>query len=346
VCAWVCYEPAVLRSRTLLALGLALCLTAATSEAEAVVVERVVAVVGEKPILLSELRRRAKAALLQAQRSLPEGPQLAAAESTIMKEALGRMVDEELEAQAAERSRVAVTSEEVSNALRTVAGGQGLSVADVYKQARQQFGLTDQEYRDEIRRQLLEGKMLQIRVKGRIRITEEDVKNAYERYAREEKKRREYHPAWIVLSIAPGSSAEAIAERKATAEVLAERAKKEDFAALATKFSDDTPTRAQGGDLGIRAPAGSPSAQQGRPILAAELEQALLALEDGGVSGPVRYGDAYVVLKLLARQPSQLGPYEQAKNTVVQLLQNELFIKAKKKWLEELRKKTHVEERL
>lgn len=329
----------------------AACLAAAvwlfSPPAEAVVVERVVAVVGDKPILLTELRRRAKARLIQIEAVIPPGPQRAAEEQNTLKTALEAMIEEELEAQAAEKAKITVTSDEITQTLKTVAQAQGLSIDDLYKQARKIFGLTEQEYREEIKRQVLEGKMLQARVRNRIRITEEDVKAGYERVVREEKKAREFRPAWIVVSVDPNASVEARAERKALAEAVVKKAKDgEDFAVLAKKFSDDAGTRDKGGDLGIRANHGSPSAQRGRPVVAVELEQALSLLEPGDVSSPVKVGDTWIVLKLLSRQPSQIGTYEQAKNEIVRMLQEELFRKAKKKWIEELTRKTHVERRL
>ena len=42
-------------------------------------------------------------------------------------------------------------------------------------------GLTPQEYRDEVRRQILEGKLLQLRVRAAVRLTEDDVKATYTR---------------------------------------------------------------------------------------------------------------------------------------------------------------------
>jgi peptidyl-prolyl cis-trans isomerase SurA len=220
-------------------------------------------------------------------------------------------------------------------------------VASLYKEARAK-GLSDQDFRDEIRRQVLEGKLLLLRVKGRVRITEEDVRSMYEKSVREERRRREYRPAWVVLRIMPGSSAQAIQERQALADEIARRARGgEDFAALAKQYSDDTATRDNAGDLGIRAPSGTQAAMQGRrPTMAPDLEAALLPLEPGGVTDPVRIGDAIVVLKLMTRQPSRYTNLEAARGEMVQRLQVEILEKAKRKWLDELKRRTHLDVRL
>jgi peptidyl-prolyl cis-trans isomerase SurA len=335
--------------RPLVAAGLALALVLGLGRpAEAVVVERIVAIVGERAILLSELRDRARPYLVAVQQKMPSGAQQAAAESQIFKELIEKMIDEELEAQAASKARVSVSSEEVDNAVQNIAASQGMTSEQLYKSARAASGMTRQEYREELRRQILEGKMVQLRVRGKVRISEEDVRTQFERTVREERRRREYRPAWIVLRILPRSSPEAVAERKALAADLLARARRgEDFAELARKFSDDPETREKGGDLGIRAPQGSPNAITGkRPVMAPDLEAALLPLEPGQVAGPLQVGDAIAVLKLVDRQASRYSTLEEARNEMLQRLQAEILEKAKRRWLEDLKKRTHIDVRL
>jgi peptidyl-prolyl cis-trans isomerase SurA len=338
-----------MRAPLRLALSFAVLAAAALGSvpARAVIAERVVAVVGDRPILLSDLRARARPFLIQIAQRVPPGPQQAAAESQVFKELIEKMIDEELESQAAEKARVTVTSDEVDAAIRNVAGLQNIPVPDLMKAAARS-GLSEQDYRDEIRRQLLEGKMLQLRVKGRVRITEEDVKAMFDRTVREEKRRREYHPAWVVLRVPAGSSLAAREERVALARSIAQRARAgEDFAEIAKRFSDDVATREAGGDLGIRAPVGSPSAAQGKhPVLSPDLEAVALALEPGQVADPIPIADAIVVIKLVSRQPSRYTTYEAAKPEMLQRLQAEILEKAKRKWLDELKSRTHLDVRL
>lgn len=329
------------------AVALAAVLSSA-APARAFIVERVVAVIGDRPILLSELRNRARPFLLQVTQKVPPGPQFAAAESQVLKELMEKMIDEELETQAADKAHITVTPDEVDNAIRNVAQLQGLSMADLLREAQVRSGMSEQDYRDEIRRQILEGKMLQIRVKGRVRITEEDVRGMYERTLRDERRRREYHPSWIVLRILPGSTRDAVTERRELAKQIVQRLRKgEDFAALAKAYSDDSATRDLGGDLGIRAPQGSQAATSGKKqVLAPELETAVLALEPGQVADPVEVGGALAILRLESRQPSRYTTYEAAKAEMVQRLQTEILERAKRKWLEELKSHTHLDVRL
>ncbi len=319
--------------------------------ADAAVVERVVAVIGDRPILLSELRGRARPFLVEIAKKMPPGPQQAAAESQLFKELLEKMIDDELEGQAADKAKVTVSADEIDNALKNLGGMQNMSVEDLLHNVARS-GMSEQDYRDELRRQLLEGKMLQLRVKGRVRITEEDVKAMWERTLREEKKRREYHPRWVVLAVPRGSSMAALAERQALAQEIVRRARAgEDFGLLAKRYSDDTKTRDAGGDLEIFAPVGSPQVQQGRRrAMAPELDAAVQAMEPMQVTDPIRVmgaqSDNIVIVQLVERQGSRYTTYEAAKQEMVQRLQSEILEKAKRKWLDELKARTHLDVRL
>lgn len=337
--------PSIVRAASLAA---ALTVMAVALPAEAVVVERVVAVVGDEAILLSQLRKRGEPFQRLILKQVPAGAQRAAAESQMYSDLLEKMIEEELQEQAAAKAKITVTAEEIDGAIRTLASQQGVSVGDLVRTIETKSGITEIEYRDEVRRQVLEGKMLSLRVKGRVRITEEEVRSAYQRALREERERREYRPAWVVLRILPGSSPQALSQREDLAAEIVTRARAgEDFAELARRYSDDSATRDKGGDLGLRAPQRSQGAVAGRrPVLARELEEVILPLEPGQVSEPTRYGDAIVVVQLLSRQPSRYTDLEAARPELMQRLQNEILLKEKTTWIEDLKRRTHVDTRL
>ncbi len=332
---------------TLFSAGL-VCLVGLTPRpAHAVVVERVVAVIGDRPILLTELRARAKVFLLEIAKKMPPGPQQAAAESQIFKELIERMIDDELEGQAADKAKITVTSVELDKAIGDLAAQQGSTVQDLVRSA-QRSGLSEQDYRDELRRQLLEGKMLQLRIGDRLRITEEDLKGMFDRTLREERKRREYHPRWIVLHLPPGSTADALSEREGLAREIAKRVRAgEDFGELARRYSDDSATRQLGGDLDVYAPQGAPQVQSGRRhALAPALDAAVQNLEPGQITEPIQVADALVIVQLVERQPSHYTTYEAAKQEMFLRLRAEKLEKAKRRWLEELKSHTHIDVRL
>jgi peptidyl-prolyl cis-trans isomerase SurA len=311
--------------------------------AQGTVAERVVAVVGEHAILLSDMRQRARPFLLQIHQQVPPGARQAAAESELLKQLLQKMVDERVEQQAAEKAHVSVTSDEIDNGMRNVANQQGITVDRLMEEAAK-TGLSAQEYRDEVRRQILEGKLLQLRVRGRVRVTEDDIKATYQRLQRDERPRLGYRLAWIVLRVPQNSSAAARLDREDLAPRLVataragvdNRGNRVEFEALARSFSDDAPTRALGGDLGNRKPG----------ELAQPIEDEAMKLDVGGVSAPFRFKNDIVIIKVLSRDSSQLPGLDDVRDEIMQRTYAEQMDKARKQWIEEMRHGTYVDVRL
>ena len=317
----------------------ALCLAFAAlgpRAAEATVVERVVAVVGEQAIFLSDLRHRARPVLGQIAERVPAGPQRSAVESEMFKELLQQMVDERLVQAAAERSQKKISSDEIDAGMKNIAGSQGLTV-DELMSAAIQSGLTVQELREQVMRQLLEQKMLSVRVMPRVRISSEDVRLGYAKLVQGERKKLGYRLQWIVLHVAPGSSDEARAQRRDTADQIVAAARGgADFADLAKRFSDDSGTRPKGGDLGAVKPG----------ALAHEIEDVALSLDVGEISAPFAFGQDIVVLRVAERDASALPPLAEAHDRVASEVFSERLQRARRQWLDELKRGIHVDVRM
>lgn len=304
--------------------------------AQATIVERVVAVVGDRAILLSELLDRAQPFQLRVYATVPEGASRNAALSQLYRQLVERLVDEELQGREAAKSNITVSAEEIEAAVERLAKQNDVTVEQLYEEA-QKNGLGIAEYRQEIRRQLLDAKMLNLRIQGRMRIGEDDMRNAYKRFAQEERRRLEFRAAWIRLQIPPGSGTAGVARQRDLANQLAAQARAgENFADLAATHSSDPATRETGGLLAPMRPGELPP----------EIDTALLAMEPGDVSAPLRLGDAWMVLKLVERAPSQLPEYEKAKPQLQTRVYSEKMDAAQRQWLDGLRKRTHVDIRL
>lgn len=298
--------------------------------ARATIVERIVAVVGDDPILLSDVRNRSRPFLVRIYQEVPDGPQRSAAITQVYKLVLERMIDEELEDRAAARAGIVVTSQEIDQALARIAAQNGMTEQQILAEA-QQSGLTVAQYRDELRRQVLQAKMSSLRLQGRVRVDEEDVEAAYRELEREERLRLPQRT--LRLALARGTTPEQEAKQLALAESLAERARAgEDFAELIAKYATA---------------AGSGAAPPAPPVQEPEaVRRATLPLEVGQVSRPVRLGGSIVLLQVVERAPSQLPPYQQARDAMQERVYMEKLAKARQHWLEGLRRRTHIEVRM
>lgn len=304
--------------------------------AHGAVVERVVAVVGERAILLSDLRARARPFLLRVYRDVPPGASRTAAISQMYQLLVGRMVDDALEQLAANRAHITVTSAEVDQAIERVAAQNGLTVEQIVAEAAR-GGMTKREYRQEIRRQLLDAKLLNLRLAGRIRITPDDLRSVYQRLVMEEREKLRYRAAWIVIKARGKASGKGAKRARALADRVAAKARRgADFAVLARRHSDDNTTRNSGGLL-----SPSSGSQLPQPV-----RRSLLSMGPGEVSAPIRTGDRFIVVKLIEREQSNLPSFEESTEELHQRVYMEKMNKARRHWLDSLRRRSHVEIRL
>jgi peptidyl-prolyl cis-trans isomerase SurA len=318
-----------------LAAAVALSLLLLTSGASATLIERVVAVVGERAILLSDLRSRAQPFLLQIHQGVPPGAQRNAAISQLYKGLIEKLVDEELEQRAAIQAKVTVTAREVEEALERVATQNGITVARLLSEAKK-TGLDEIGYREELRRQLLQTKLINVRLQGRIRVSEDDLRVHYRRLVLEERAKLGFQVSWIKLANRPGATAAETLILRKRAEAIAQSARHFDFAALARKHSDDRGTRDNGGLLPTT------HLEQAPP----QLQRTLVTLEVGTVSPVIAIPGGFAIFKLLSREDSSLPTYDDARNELSQRVYLEKMTQARRSWLDNLRRQQHVEVRL
>lgn len=309
--------------------------------AEASIVERIVAVVGERPILLSELRLRARPHLYRIMMATNDPTQQAAQESSMFRELLSRMIDERLEEQAAAKSNITVSSEEVDAGIRQVAAQAHIDVPTAIAEAKRQGGLSEQDYRDEIRRQVLEGKLIQLRVRNRVRVTDADARAVYSRWVKENQKEQTIDLRLLALAIPPDATQERASARVALSEELVRRGRAgEDFCKLVHDYSDDPSTRDTCGS--------------GGPLRIAQLSPELLnvvrALKPGEVSQPIMFrdptGQAGILIAQVPKEPLKSPTFDQVKEEMLNQAFFEATERQRKLWLQELRRGLYIDVRL
>jgi peptidyl-prolyl cis-trans isomerase D len=138
-------------------------------------------------------------------------------------------------------------------------------------------------------------------VAAKVTVAETDLQDVYaknrDRYVDPEKRR----PSHILVSIEAGKEAEALKQAEA---ILAEaRQPGADFAALARKYSKDAGSAAQGGDLGWSE----------RSAFVGPFADAVFAMQQGELRGPVKTEFGYHVIRLDGIQPSHVKTYDEAR---------------------------------
>lgn len=324
--------------RSLLAAAVSVGFLGIACTAHASIVERVVAVVGERPILLTDLRKRARPYLVQIFASSRNAAQQAGQESEMYRDLLNRMIDERLEEQAADKSRISITSEELDRTLKQKAASVNLGVNELYEEARRQ-GLSEAEYRDEVRRQLLEGKLIQLRVMNRVRVTDEDARNAYARWLQANEQAGTalvVEPRILALRLDAGLTTTQIQATQTLAQSIVAQARGgTDFCALVAKYSQDVQTKATCGSGGLRTMS----------QLVPPLDQMVDKLKKGEISEPVEIpGQAIILMQLW--QPPHVPTFEEVKPEMEQRAMGAIIDQQRKTWLQELRRGVYIDVRL
>lgn len=255
----------------------------AVSGARAEVIERVSAVVNDRVVLLSELRRRAAPFLPQLVEQTTGSAERKARVKQLYQRLLQQLVDEELVEQAAKKANVSASNADIEQAIDNVRRQNNMSEEAFWEAVRAQ-GFTEKQYRDDVRKQLLRLKVVNQRVRSHVNIGEDAVREAYEDRIRNARRSLKFHAAHVFLALPPTASATEVARAFKQAKELRAQLTRDNF--------DDVSRERGGGDLGWL--------DQGE--LPKVFESTLLGLADGEISEPVRGPSGIHIFLLRQRQ--------------------------------------------
>ena len=273
-----------------LALGaLLLCVTA---HAEVKPLDRVVAIVDNDVIMQSQLDRR----LAEVQQNLASRSGEQPPRDALAPQVLERLIVENLQLQIGERSGIRIADEELNQALATIAQRNSLTL-DQFRAALARDGLSYDEAREQVRRELIISRVRQRRVAERIQVSEQEVQNFLASDLGKLQLSEEFRLANILIPLSEGASPQAIqeAERQAR-EIHAQLQRGADFARLAAARSASE-NALEGGEIGWRKAAQLPPPFDGM----------IGALSVGEVSEPVRTPAGFIMLKLLDKRGGASG---------------------------------------
>ncbi|NOX67275.1 MAG: parvulin peptidyl-prolyl isomerase, partial [Chlorobi bacterium] len=253
-------------------------------------IDKIVAVVDNEIILKSELDLRVQMEAAKSNLN-PDDPAL-------RKKILNGMITEKLLYAQAELDSVEVSDDEVTQMLDNQMKyfiqqyGSKERVEETYGMSIERI---KREFRDDTKKNLMAQKLQQQKF-GEIDVTRREVEQFYEIY----KDSLGLIPEKFTLShifIDPSKSENAKEKAREFAESLLDSLKNgADFAVLATKYSDDPGSRAQGGDLGL--------VQRG--VFYPEFEAEAFALKEGEISGVVESPVGFHIIQLLERKGNQI----------------------------------------
>ncbi len=287
-----------------LALALVAAPTAAqTPSSDSTLVDKVVAVVGDSVVLLSQIEEQVAQLKLQGEPVPTDPAQL----DTLEHQILNDLVDNLLVLRAASKDTIVMN--EITNARVQQATDQliqnrtaAIGGPEAMQQALRKEGMTLAEFRtyiaSMIRQRQITGAYLQQQLQNAppVEVTDADLHAAFQ----QESAQLGQRPKQVSLSqvvIAPEASDTAQARAKALAESLLKRIRNgEKFSELAKRYSEDPGSAPLGGYLGW--------VKRGRTVKA--FEDAAFSLLPGQVSNVVKTRFGYHIIKVEHRRPGEV----------------------------------------
>jgi parvulin-like peptidyl-prolyl isomerase len=190
-----------------------------------------------------------------------------------------------------------------------------------YKVALDKEGMTEKSLRKMVEKEMLVRSVIDKTVTEASAVSERQLKEYYEKNTSKFKE-----PETVRLRLISTND-----EKKAK-DILAKLKAGADFAKTATDFSEDN-YRVSGGDIGY--------VHRGRMI--PEVENVAFKTKVGGISGLIKAGDYWYIIKVEDKKPEHQMSFDDVKVNLKKQLEAERAAELNKKWLDSLRAKAKIE---
>ncbi len=249
-------------------------------------VGRIVAVVNNEVITQFELNDRMRIVMQQLQkRGTPLPPQ-----EVLEKQMLERIITDRVQLQFAKETGIRVDDLQLDKTLQRIAQENNMTV-EAFRGALEKDGVSFAKFREEIRDEIILGRLREREVENRITVSDGEVENFLSTRAAQTGGEDEFNLAHILVRVPEQASPEQIQGKRAHAEKALAELKKLGFAQVAASYSD-APDALQGGVLGWRAASRLP----------ALFLETVNGLKPGESSAVLRSPNGFHILKLLDKR--------------------------------------------
>lgn len=296
-------------------LTLSLYLTLAGS-ALADVVDRVVAIVNDDVITLSEVNEEGKPLLQRVAENVPAS-ELADALQQARKTIIEKLIEKKIMLQEAAKAKISISDDEVQMALDRILEKNKTSI-EQFREEMAKLGMTEAQYRENLKEQVLSSKLVNLEIRSKVIIPEDKIIDYYDTHYTERVEEGGYYLLQIGIS-QPGESTASADKtvrkqeaRKKIEEIRALALAGQDFKSLAKKHSD-LPSATDGGDIGVLQKDDMP----------APMYEAIARTKTGELTEIIETDSGYQFFKVLSGQDGQIitkVPYESVKDEIFETL--------------------------
>jgi peptidyl-prolyl cis-trans isomerase SurA len=297
------------------------------------VVDRIVAVVNQEVITLSELEKWIE----PLQKEITSEDRLHRKEQLqeFRRRILEQLIDEKLIDQEVRRFGIKVTSKEIEGVTEEIKRRNGFTQEDMEK-ALAGENLTVEAFKKQVEKGLQRRKLVQSAVKTVSKPSEKELREFYQKNVDAYRTPVSYRPGHILFVIPKEATPGEIQEIKKKCQKALDRIRRgEDFRECALIYSEDASAK-EGGDLGFFK----------KGDLLPVLEKEILRLNVGEVSGIVRTEFGFHIVKLYERKGGDPLPFEEVKEKVETEYYTQETEKAFKNYLATLKEKSIIEIKL
>jgi peptidyl-prolyl cis-trans isomerase SurA len=302
-------------------------------------VDKVLAVVNDEVITLSEVEEEA-AKIYQTMVKEASGQALTNVLAEAREVALNGLIDRRLINQRAKLTNTTVADEELNAAYDNTRSRMALDPVEFRKKL-ERSGMTEETLKKQLRDQVLQSKLVSYDVRSKIVITDEMIHDYYDQRYTAKAEKGSFYLLQMGFQWNPEiSETEKKQEEKAETRKRAERAldlviKGQEFKDIAKKFSD-LPSASDGGDLGILH----------LDDMAPAMRTAIAPLRPGEVSKIIETSDGYQFFKLLSPKDeaaSSSSAYEKVKEEIREKLYDEKLKAAYSEWVKKLKESAYIQ---
>lgn len=293
------------------------------------VLEQIVARVNNNIITLTELEQ-SRQTLRRELNEKYQGTELEQQYLEAEKTALRDLIDQQLLVQQGEELGLSVEAEVVKH-LDRLRQQLNLPTMEALERAVATQGMAYEDYRQQVRNQILTQMVIQREVAGRVMLDTQQVRDYYLEH-REEFNRPEQVRLREVLISTQGLSGDALAAKEKKLQEALEKIRKGDaFEEVARTYSD-SPTASEGGNLGAFEP----------DKLSTAIREVVAKLRDGGVSDPLRTQQGWLILQLVNHTAAGIPAFEDVEEEIRQKLYYDQVQPALREYLSQLRRENYV----
>ena len=295
------------------------------------VIDRIVAVVNSDIITLYDLNRAFKPyeENIKALRYPPEKERETLFQ--VRKDLLDQLIDSKLADQEIERAQITVSEGDIDSTIERLKETRSFTDEQLREGLSRQ-GMTMEEYRQEIKEQILRTKLVNREVKSKIVITTEDVKAYYDNHRDQYAGKKGYYLFNIFVRLSPGAGT---SEREnAMAEIRDVRARLNQgfpFEEMVNELKNSI-SRVQGTDLGLY------SLEE----LSEQLRGTVSKLKAGEYSQIIdtEFGPQIIYVQKIQETPTK--SLDEIEAEIEEILYNESVDNRYQDWLEDLRKRSLI----